>query len=281
MDPVSSANRDFDLLVVTRTLGLRTQALERTIRSVALLKKKYSAKLKIGQVVVFPESVTNVDVSRWEGVLTAKYSSEDIPDTRWIAILKGIQSYEAQYFLFLDDDDWLQIGESFRLAEVILSKKPEQIWLGARLVAKSKLLSFAAFVIGGNLTYKPEYFHSSFSLKLNLTPFPCVIYEAKSLRRRVALLSGISPVFREDHLIFAVEVSASTCILEPTDLFVKILPGEGMRQILRRGRHLELPDELRELIIANQLLVSSRWTKGVVLERIKIGICHLLVTLRG
>jgi hypothetical protein len=197
----SDAKTLISLTVVTRTLGNRSELLDRNIASVQELKSKWGPWVEVKHLIVAPNTLPEQKLGLGAGFLLT-YAKKEGEDSRWDAIEHAASAIETDFVLFLDDDDWVQVGSSTGLPQELAESKYDSHWIPGEFSGQSILHKKLMRLLGSRFTYDPKFFHLSISPTVNLTPFPCVIYRASLVQAAVKDLSVLRPVFREDHLIF-------------------------------------------------------------------------------
>jgi hypothetical protein len=169
--------------------------------SVQELKSKWGSWVEVKHLIVAPNTVPEQKLGLGEGFLLT-YSKKEGEDSRWDAIEHAASAIETDFVLFLDDDDWVQVGASTGLPLELAESNYDSYWIPGEFSGQSILHKKLIRLLGSRFTYDPKFFHLSVSPTVNLTPFPCVIYKTSLVRAAVRELSVLRPVFREDHLIF-------------------------------------------------------------------------------
>jgi hypothetical protein len=269
------------LAVVTRTIGTRTEELQRNLKTVEQLKLKWQGVVNINHIVTLPSDV-ELPARVGEHVSFAIYERQDKGDTRWTGIEAGFSCAQTDYIMFLDDDDWIEIGEDNLLAELISKLTFDEFWIPARMHSSRPFAAKFASALGGIDFYDPAFFHYSASPTVNLTPFPCVIYRRLNLDAATQFLGRLRPIFREDHMLFCLSGLSENRAKVDSSLIVRIAPNSSPRsraQRLERRNQANLATTLLRHARMNKAEEKSKFSWRAQIRRLRLRISHEILAL--
>ena len=129
MDSLRSAAHDRrpkTVAIVTRTQFKRPTLLDRTLKTVrAFIAAAGTDHIHYTHYVIFDNNADSLPQNLADNAaifMNANLSKDD--DTRYLLVNFAVQNIDADYFWFLDDDDWLFPNEAERLS-LILNTMPE------------------------------------------------------------------------------------------------------------------------------------------------------------
>jgi hypothetical protein len=268
------------LTVVTRTLGDRQELLDRTISSVKELKSKWAPWVDVRHLIVGPDYLLPNYLEIGNATFLPYTKTEGV-DSRWDAIEHAMRALDSDFVQFLDDDDWLQLGESMIIPQEIAESKYDSYWIPGEFSGQGILHRRIMRLLGSRFTYDPKYFHLSVSPRVNLTPFPCVIYRTSLVQAAVREISVLSPVFREDHLVFVFAAGRQTRRIDVGSLSAQIDISSNGRATLpyfRRGpESARVGKFLRSQLISSNLDPTPAGLVISALPRLRILISRFVI----
>lgn len=245
------------LTVVTRTLGDRQELLDRNISSVQEVKSKWAPWVDVKHLIVGPDYLLPSYLEIGNATFLPHTKTEGV-DSRWDAIEHAMGALDSDFIQFLDDDDWLQLGESMILPQEIAESKYDSYWIPGEFSGQSLWHRRIMGLLGSRFTYDPKYFHLSVSPSVNLTPFPCVIYGAPQVKAAVQALQSLRPFFREDHLLFLL-AKGNLCFQSETNELVVRINQKSQNRRNHDFRRLRLESHrVRTHIVFHRLHRKSR-----------------------
>lgn len=216
--------------IVTRTQFKRNDLLRRTLETVsAFIASAGSSTQFKSYVVTDSEPTSRASVAHLATILRADLSSGG--DTRYKLVQFAAENIEADYFWFIDDDDWLLPNEAERLA-LIVNAAPlsSLIFVDSqhffeRLVPTNQPKPASAYRSTEGPYFKADRFLASLSGQ-NHTPF------CGALLNRTALLAIPNNIYDtvtyyEDYMTILITLLSSKCLPIVVD---KLYVGISLRE---------------------------------------------------
>jgi hypothetical protein len=166
--------------IVTRTIFNRNELLSRTLESVTdfISASGYSTEFK--SYIVTSSTMKSPEwVDCHSSIL--KYDIQNNIDSRYHLVRFAAENIKADYFWFVDDDDWLFSDEAERLALIVnASPKSSIIFIGSQHFEESSLIVNRANIrhsssFNSDSYFPPKYFMASLT-GTNYIPFCGVLY---------------------------------------------------------------------------------------------------------
>jgi hypothetical protein len=167
--------------IVTRTLFTRNELLKRTLESITEFIAASGSSTEFKSYIV-----TNsiIDAPEWAycNSFVLKYDIPNNTDMRYHLVRFAAENIKADYFWFIDDDDWLFSDEAERLSLIVnVSPKSSIIFIGSQhfkedLFAVKRSIIRNSFPFDSNSYFPPKRFMASLTGS-NFIPFCGVLYD--------------------------------------------------------------------------------------------------------
>ena len=171
--------------IVTRTLFTRNKLLKRTLESVSEFIVASGGNTEFKSYIV---TSSTIESPEWAGChsLILNYNIKDNIDSRYHLVRFAAENIEADYFWFVDDDDWLFSDEAERLSLIVnASPKSSVIFIGSQHFEENSLFLNRQsirhpFPSNSDSYFPPKHFMASLTGR-NYIPFCGVLYDREIL----------------------------------------------------------------------------------------------------
>lgn len=211
------------LAIVTRTRFDRLELLERNQTSVRAFQSAAGKDFEVRNVLVSDYDIPD-GIKILDGAIFIKHSGEPLPDSRFVLLATAVHKFRADWYWFVDDDDWVFPNEAFALLSTI-SLNPNRILVGSSQYFVRRLPGTMDRLELGHKSDSASL--SSITRNLNQTPLSAIIWHRSRLLESLNDKAVENVTLAEDFLLLLSQARNSDSFLHTPFLIsaIELRPG--------------------------------------------------------